>query len=145
MYILIIHCIKSCCSFIEVSYVAKFTQVLSVPNQNKTPSRMNLEQTRKSSLRSHGISVVPFPHLEFMKDCSLPCYIGMREPPLAEAVIMSSANSSLWVTSTLQMSVIHPQTSICIRSLSEPPPCLTRIFCMEYFLCFFNPRTELLC
>lgn len=89
-----INCIKSCCSFIEVSYVAKFTQLLSVPNQNKTPSRMNLEQTRKSSLRSHGISVVPFPHLEFMKDCGLPCYIGLREPPLAEAVIMSSVKSS---------------------------------------------------
>lgn len=74
--------------------MAKFTQVLSMPNQNKTPCSMNLEQTRKSSLRSHGISVVPIPHLEFMSNCSLSCYIGMREPPLAEAVIMSSAKSS---------------------------------------------------
>lgn len=75
--------------------MANFSQVLSVPNPNKMPCSVNLEQTSKSSLHARGTSVVTISHLGFMSDRSLPCYVGMRVLPLAEAVILSSAEGSL--------------------------------------------------
>lgn len=116
--------------------MAKFTQVLSMPNQNKTPCSMNLEQTRKSSLR--------FSWRLFGSYSSSWIHEQLQSSLLHRNDRASPGRSSdyeqrkefVQVTPTLQMSVIHRQTPIGTRSLRTSPVFNIDVFCMDYFQIF---------
>lgn len=92
---LTIHHIKSSFSACRLPPWRSFLKCSPCQIWTKRLARVNLEQTRKSSLLACGTSVVPISHLEFMSSRSLPCYVGMRVLPLAQAVIMSSTEGFL--------------------------------------------------
>ncbi len=113
-----------------------------MPNQNKTPCSMNLEQTRKSSLRSHGVSVVPFPHLEFMNDCGLPCYIGMSDLPWQKQWLWAARrvrSGHFYVTDER-----NPSTNLYLYSLSfwTSPVLNMDVFAWSVFSFFFFKPTH---